>query len=202
MLMRFDIPFVISLVEKSLPLSNWGFVESAKTELTVIYNSQWCRVKFVIDRDRTSDSLHVFYGRLNAIDNVETMEWNGEKCRCWHGYPDIKVVIEFLNGTSPQDAYQRRLKPLPFIQDYHNSELAKSISDHDEQALTLHAVIWKHYGLRFFGLFDLQHPDVWEQYLVYLKEYYRLDDEGSRAAYERRGLAWKPPFDPPQHKRC
>ena len=33
------------------------------------------------------------------------------------------------------------------------------------------AMIWEHYEQRFFELFDLRRPDLWDDYIGFLKEY-------------------------------
>jgi hypothetical protein len=189
--MRLDIDTVTSLVSSSLPLSDWGFTESVKTELTVIYNSQWCRIKFLIDRDMTKDYLYVYYGRLHALDNEQVMKWDGESCYCWHNHLDIRRALEFLDGVSPQNAHKWQRTPLPLFEDYFNSKLTKSIDNIEERSIKLHSKIWEQYGVRFFELFDLRRPDLWNQYLEFLKEYYRLDDIG-----------FPKDHDPPRYKRC
>jgi hypothetical protein len=46
---------------------------------------------------------------------------------------------------------------------------------------SLHHNIWKYYGRRLFELFDLRQPDLWNRYVKYLMEYYRLQDENFRS---------------------
>ena len=199
--MRLDIDTLINLVSHSLPLSDWGFIESAKTDLYIIYNSQWCRVKFLIEKDRARDYLHVYYGRLHASDNAWMLKWNDENCYCWHNHFDIQLVIKFLDGIPPQVAYNEHLTHLKLFQDYYNSELAKSFTNIHEQFLKLHSTIWARYEIRFFELFDLRRPDLWKQYIDFLQDYYRIDDEESNAVYRRRGQV-REPVNPPLHKKC
>jgi hypothetical protein len=199
--MRYDITTIQNLVTHYLPLADWSFVENAKTDLSVIYNSPWCRIKFLIEKDRSRDLLHVDYGRLHALDNASTMKWKGEKYYCWHHYSDLHLALKFLDGTSPQDAFRQRIKSAPFIQDYYNSEFAKSIDNAPEQALRLHDAIWSHYRLQFFELFDLRRPEIWKGYTDFLKEFYKLDEEENLIVYKERGLLIKP-FDPPLYKKC
>ena len=71
----------------------------------------------------------------------------------------------------------------------------------EERSLKLHAAIWTQYGLPFFELFDLRRTELWEKYTVFLKEYYRLSYEESRAVYERRGMEWKP-SEPLEYQVC
>jgi hypothetical protein len=43
-----------------------------------------------------------------------------------------------------------------------------------EWLLKMHMEVWDHYGKRFFKLFDLRRPDLWEQYSGFLKEFYDI----------------------------
>lgn len=199
--MKLDIATLTDLITQSLPLQDWGFTESAKTDLFVIYDSQWCRVKFLIEKDRARDYLHVYYGRLHASDNSWTTNWKGEACYCWHNHLDIQLALQFLDGVSPQDSYRRYSVSVPFFQAYYDSEFAKSISNVEEQLLKLHSFMWEHYGLRLFELFDIRRPDLWQPYLDFLRELYRLIDKQMDAVYERDGLV-REPLDPPEHKKC
>lgn len=199
--MRLDTFALTNLVVRCLPLQNWSFVESVKTDLNVIYDSPWCRLRFFIEKNRTGDTLHVFYGRLHALDNAWTMKWNDENCYCWHDYSDTQLTLKFLDGISPQAAYRQRLSPAPITREYHDSEFAKSIINYEERFLKLHAFIWEHYKLRFFELFDLRRPNLWEKYTGFLKEYYGLDEEESRNIYKQRNLVWVT-SDPPLYKKC
>ena len=197
--MRLDIATVENFVAHSLPLSDWGFFESAKTNLYVIYNSQWCRIKFLIDKDRNEDYLHIYYGRLHAPDSTWRMEWGGKSCYCWHW--DFREVLEFLDGASPQTAYEQRYTPFQFYEDFYNSKFEKSSESFLEKQIKLHSAIWDYYGIRFFELFDLRHPNLWEKYIKYLKEYYKLHEEQIDAAYKLNGITRDPEY-PPQYQKC
>jgi len=204
--MRLDIAAVVNLVTHSLPLSQWGLAESVKTDSYVIYNSQWCRVKFYIDIDGHTHwtSLWVYYGRLHALDNEWTMKWKGRYHYCWHdSNSDLKEALQFLDGVSPGTAYKTRWQRLPLLDEFHNSESGKNLIRYpDEYTLQSQALIWKHYGVHLFELFDLRRPDLWEKYTDFLKEYYTLDEKEARAAYKQKGIVWEPPFNPPRYKRC
>lgn len=200
--MKMDFTTLTELIIRFLPLQDWGFTESIRfhsgADFAVIYNSQWCRVKFYIERERFGENLHVYYGRLHALDNALIMKWNGENCYCWHDHHDLQLALNFLDRVSPQDAYKTRLAPIKLFQDYYDSDLAKNASSGpEEHSIKLHSLIWKHYGIRFFELFDLQHPDLWHQYIDYLKEFYRLEDK----EFNLKGIK-RVPYDPPQYKKC
>jgi len=54
----------------------------------------------------------------------------------------------------------------------------------------IHSSIWEHYGERLFELFDIRHPELWEKYIDFLKEYDRLNN-------------FPPvPIYPPEYKVC
>jgi hypothetical protein len=50
----------------------------------------------------------------------------------------------------------------------------------------MNTVVWQHYGKRFFNLFDLRQPQLWEQYRKFLKEMYDI---------KGRSPNIKPPLD-------
>jgi hypothetical protein len=202
--MRTDFSTLIDLIESSLPLQSWGFSENARLErdgnLVVIYNSQWCRIMFYVEKERNSELLHVFYGRLHALNNSVLMKWNGEDHYCWCDYYHFNLALKFLDGYSPEKAFETKRIPLRLIQDYFDSDFAKSIKDLMELNIKLQSVIWEHYGLRFFELFDLRRPDLWEKYLEFLKEYYRPLEEKLNVGFRQKGL--ERPSSPPGYKRC
>ena len=45
---------------------------------------------------------------------------------------------------------------------------------HPKYVVVLQSAVWKHYGQKLFDLFDLRHPDLWEEYRKFLEEYYKL----------------------------
>jgi hypothetical protein len=209
-----------SLTEQCWSLQKWGFKRSARfggmpydtaypsedfhkiKYPVIIYDSEWCRIKITLDKERTHDDVHVFYGRSHAPDNEWLLTWRGEACYCWHNTSAMLLALDFLDGTSAREAYQRHLQPIDFILNYLRSEYAKSIGGYEKRSLKFHAAIWEQYGLRLIQLLDLRHADLWEQYIIFLREYYRLDEEESRIVSQQRGIAWSPSFDPPLYQRC
>lgn len=172
---------LIDCIEKDLSPENWGFrkVNRLPNKLTVIYESEFCRVKFAL---RGSDYGPVFassvhYGRLHAPDNEFYMYWNGEQFRCWHSSSDILTrTLPFFEGMSPQ---QIAIEQAAFWQSREASlGVDHPISDYIEYPLKLHSKIWERYGKKLFGLFDVRQPELWE-------EYSRFSDEYSRAWYKR-----------------
>lgn len=179
---------LVELLEKHLDLDRWGFKQSyisPKHYPTVIYDSEWCRVKFVLNSgDRYGpDELGVYYGRLHAISNDSFMVFDGEKCWCWHW--DF-YFLPFLDGVSPQEKAKKYIYS-PVIEKYRKSELAQQLSPGPAWGIGKQAAIWEHYGQRLFDLFDLRKPEPWEQYNEFIRELYTIKD--------RRSFAGHPPMD-------
>lgn len=118
------------------------------------------------------------------------MEWNGEQCHCWHRSPEI---FFFLEGYSPKDIVDKGWDFVPAIRQYWSSEEGSDlrISYHSEFVLKLEALIWERYVQRLFELFDLRHPESWEQYRQFLKEFYKHKNWQPESA--KRGWTPRPP---------
>lgn len=164
------------LLESAFNFEAWGFQESyihfdPYHSVYIICDSEWCRVKFAVNG---GDLLHgygmsVRYGRKHAPDITSTMVWNGEECWCWHEIPE---ALMFLDGFSPQET----------IVEYHTkgrwrfmeAENTQKTNSRLESNVKMHALIWKKYGRRLFELFDLRHPELWNQYVSFVAEYHKL----------------------------
>ena len=182
------------LITRILEPEKFGFVESykhveAKTLSHVIYDSEWCRVNF---SETPGDlwqesSIDVFYGRLHAPNEDVFIMWQGHECRAWQQEYE---ALQFLDGLTPQEVIQQR-----YVQDQWPQIIEpfrKQILKHGNLAefmLEMHAAIWLHYGPRFFELFDLRRPDLWEGYRKFLKEYYDIKGRSPR-------------IDPPPDQVC
>jgi hypothetical protein len=174
---------LVALIEENLNPKGWGFTQSfinfAKSSgQVVIYDSIWCRIRFSFSRQRSPeyDELSIYYGRLHALNEEPYMEWKGKKCRCWH---ELWEPLRYLDGLSPSDAVQQSelLKQLPtVVENFWNSDQAKILREvyPPKHGIVLHSKLWQHYGQRLFDLFDLQRPDLWDEYQKFLAEYYRL----------------------------
>jgi len=198
---------LMRIIEEELDLRRWKFYLSY-TKLSdidgvahrnIIYDSEWCRIRFEYSRRFPPDAhqLHIFYGRLHASNDDEIMLWNGEKCYCWHGVG--LTHLYFLDGFSPAETLNSQIiGRLPsVVGKFHESDLGWQLRRDRglRYNIVRESVIWKHYGLRLFELFDLRRPDLWEQYIDYLKEYYRIRDE-------RAGIDGAALFNPPLYKIC
>jgi len=174
---------LIQLIEENLGIEHWNFRLTFKKfikarNIKVIYDSEWCRVKFMFSRMHypETDEISIDYGRLHAPNEDLFMVWNGEGCRCWHSILD---PLRFLDGLTPADAYkQAKLNnELPLvIRNFRQSKDGKKLLKEypPKSAIVQQATIWEHYGTRLFELFDMRRPDLWEEYRQFLKEYYRL----------------------------
>jgi hypothetical protein len=174
--------YLVQLVESNLELDRWGFKKSysliSVNDLpTVIYNSEWCRLRFVFNKgiQRSSDELAVCYGRLHApnssVEDIAIL--NGENCYCWHR---VESVINFLDGVSPQEAVdQMRVHHQwpRLIEQFRQLEEWKEKTQPEQQVI-INAAIWENYGQSFFNLFDLRRPDLWEKYTQFIKEFFKI----------------------------
>jgi hypothetical protein len=172
-----------------LNLAGWGFIESYRSDRLgrLIYNSEWCRISFLWGGwdYRGGNNIHIRYGRLHAPNEKATMIWNGEECHCWH---DFDHALHFLDGRTPEYT-SKKLYSHSLIEKYKQSDLGQSLTgkrSQPEWLTRMHATVWEHYGERFFELFDLRLPDLWDRYREFLKEYYDI---------EGRFPEIKPPLD-------
>lgn len=178
---------ITHVAQGSLDLARWGFKESYRFAKSgnLIYDSKWCRVNFVWGGwdPLGGNNISIYYGRLHASNEETTMTWNGEKCYCWH---DVDYALHFLDSRTPADAAKLNSSH-PLTDPFYEEEIRKKFHRRQPEWLVeMHAVIWKHYGKRFFELFDLRHPDLWEQYRLFLKQVYDI---------KGRSPAVKPPLD-------
>ena len=94
---RINLHELAGLIERFLPVERWEFRKSAQFigspyqavlcsvtgSPVIVYDSEWCRVRFSVQRERHNDSLWVYYGRLHASNDDWVMNWKGEDCNCW-----------------------------------------------------------------------------------------------------------------------
>jgi hypothetical protein len=189
---------VLQLIERNLQVEQWRFRRTftnfAKTSsILAIYDSEWCRVSFLVSRGRDpeDDEVSIEYGRLHAPNEEPFMVWQGEECNCWHHILD---ALRFLDGLSPLQAMeQARIRnELPrVIAEFRDSPDGQKLLQEypPEYAVKQEAAIWEHYGIRLFELFDLRRPDLWDEFRAFLREYHRL-------------LGTKTLYGPPEENVC
>jgi hypothetical protein len=184
------------LAETFLPLKRWGFNYSerlVRQNPVIIFDSQWCRVMFSWSGWDVygGNSVGIYYGRHHATINEAVKDWNGEKCYCWHRPNE---VLLFLDGLSPEEAvaYSTHGQKPNVMEAFEKSEVGVSLSGirkQPEWLMRMHKTIWDQYGQRFFELFDMRRSDLWDEYALFIKNFYRV-----------KGLS--PDIYPPQDQIC
>ena len=166
------------IAQSSLDLDSWGFKESFRVSKPgrLIYNSEWCRISLLWSGwdPMGGNSISIYYGRLHAPNEDTTMIWNGEECHCWHRF---ELPLHFLDGQTPEFA-SKTMYTHHLIKQYKQSELGQRLTGKRRQPewlAQMHTTIWRHYGKRFFELFDLRRPDLWEKYRQFLKQVYDIE---------------------------
>jgi hypothetical protein len=186
---------MIELAEQFLPLNSWAFHQSDRiisTYPVVVYDSEWCRVQLVWGGwDLYAGyTMSIYYGRLHAPSDKAVIMWKGEECYCWHR---VNEALRFLDGLSPQEAVDesRMHGKWPFaMEQFRQSEIGKSLErNQPEWIIRMHGSIWEQYGQRLFELFDLRHPERWEEFRHFLKEFYETEGLNSL-------------IKPPSYQRC
>ena len=179
-LVKVELPKVLSFINDFLKPSNFGFKiakDIPKNAPAFIYQSEKCQVQFVCFRDRPYASepleLYISYGRLHASYGKTIMDWNHEKCFCWHSL-ELSPFLYFLDRLSPSEALQVN-HPKVLHQFFEASRTEKWTFS--EYQVRKHAIIWNYYGERLFTLFDSRHSKQWEEYIGFVKEYDRIGNE-------------------------
>lgn len=191
-----EFPELIQMFENILNVRHWGFQQTfkgvgAQIPPTVVYDSEWCRVRFMLqasDRHDDKTQMTIMYGRLHAPIDQFVITWNGEQCHCWHG---LKRALYFLDGLSPREMIERRSRWPDRMEQFEHSRLEQGLKwPQPEWLVRMHSFIWGEYGKRLFELFDIRRPDLWEKFSLFLKEYDKL--------YEGPPV----PVYPPEYKVC
>ena len=174
---------LIQLIEDSLEIKGWYFSPTytkfiKPNNYKLIYDSEWCRVKFLFSRMHypETDKLLIDYGRLHAPNEEPFMVWNGERCRCWHNVLDPLRFLDSQTASAVQGQSAADKKLPSIVRDFRKSKLGKKLLNEypTKSTLVLQDTLWTHYGERLFEIFDLRRPDLWEEYRRFLKEYYSL----------------------------
>jgi hypothetical protein len=201
-----DFPGFIQMLEVILDFNRWGFQQTfsgvaTQFPLSVIYDSEYCRVRFMWGtqdmRDRYA-TIYIMYGRLHAPNDMIIMPWNGEESWCWH---DVNTILYYLDGLSPQETVKIGSKWPPVMEHVRQSEIGNDLEyeGHDFLIAKMHAAVWKYYGQRFFELLDLRHPDLWERYCSFRKDIRIINYEN----YKKRNYRYPKTYgEPPEDKIC
>jgi hypothetical protein len=167
---------MIRIAQNSLDLGMWGFKESFRASKPgkLIYDSEWCRLSLIWGGwdPLGGNSISIYYGRLHAPNEETTLIWNGEECHCWH---DFDFALHFLDERSPADAAKLYVSH-PLTDPFYQEEFRQKFRRRQPEWLAqMHVTIWRHYEKRFFELFDLRQPGLWQQYQKFLREVYDIE---------------------------
>lgn len=172
-----------SIAQSVLDLDSWGFKESFRASKfeKLIYNSEWCRLSLVWGGwdPLGGNSISIYYGRLHAPNEDTTMICDGEECHCWHRF---ELSLHFLDGHTPEYT-SKTIYTHNLIEQYKASELGQSLTGKRRQPewlAQMHTAVWNHYGEKFFELFDLRQPNLWEKYRQFLREVYNIKGRSPR----------------------
>ena len=166
----------VHLIEQHIDLEKWGFEQTHISEKyeyprerpQVIFDSEWCRVKFTIrsygEMHDQSDVLSIQYGRRHAPDQEDSILWQGEPHHCWH---QVSLALCFLDELPVAEA-ANVLWEYPKLPEYKILEVPQPV-----KVVERHAEIWKRYGQRLFELFDLRQSEVWDRFSLYVKQVYQ-----------------------------
>jgi len=184
--------YMAQLAQRILPLAKWGFEENIRPGERIIYNSKFCRLKIVWGNwdYMGGNSISIYYGRLHAPNEVVTMQWNGEECKCWHR---AEFALHFLDG-------QKLPEKLPLTWLYSHDFLTPFYEDADilkeykrrqpEWLMQMHEVIWERYAPRLFEVFDLRRPELWKQYREFLRACYVAEGRNEEQDEKKKMLPY------------
>lgn len=195
-----EFPKLIEIFEGCLDFNHWGFKLTHTGILPqylpyIIYESERCKIRFSWRQDRSYEEsmISISYGRSHAPLDQNFMIWNGQKCWCWHR---VERILNFLDGLSPTDTNNRELIMPQSINDFYQSNKDRGWIQPEFSARS-EAFLWNRYGQRLFDLFDLHRPDLWNEYIKFLKDYYT--NRGEQNKLKRIPPS---PVNPPLYKVC
>lgn len=194
---RIDNPcdYMAKLALGNLPLDHWGFKESYRSEKEerLVFDSKWCRVQFIWVgwEIYTGYNMRIFYGRLHAPVDAQSMSWEGEECDCWHTLMGAGDALDFLNGLTPEESIAPH--DVPILENLgRNSwwdEIAADKRRVPELTIKKHAVIWEYYGTRLLELFDLRRPEIWKHYREWLLARYKAEGKDEDEQRKKFGIS-------------
>ena len=170
---------LINRLEKFLVFKRWGF-NIAYMELqpnyVVVYNSTRCRIRCYLSVDkRDGEFIGISYGRSHAPNDSLYLDWQGEKQIAWHQFV-IGYIGPFLDGIPPQEMAKTEKE-----QRYRYKSIAGELFEKSGESDMLKGTEWamgfegsvlNYYGDRLINLFDMRHPEYWEDYRCYLRGLY------------------------------
>jgi hypothetical protein len=135
------------LAQEVLSIKKWSFLisERSNKDERLIYDSTWCRVKFIWSGWETyvGNSMSIHYGRLHAPNDQLHLIWGGETCHCWHR---MELVLHFLDKRSPEFAF-RNIYTHSLMEPFYEDTFQKKYHHRQPEWLALmHSTIWEHYA--------------------------------------------------------
>jgi hypothetical protein len=180
-----EFPKVFQALEKFLKPNNRGFELAyngavPNSHPSIFYQSNQCKFRIQCTRDARDPEIEIYisYGRLHAPLDKDIIEWKNEKCYCWHSLSGSPLLY-FLDGQSPAEANSLEYITPRILKEF--LELIKGKGwTVPEYSARKHAFIWERYDQRLFDLFDLRYPDLWDEYVNFLKKYDYIRNERSK----------------------
>lgn len=170
------VSHVYHLAHEYLPLQQWNFSESYRDEKSLIFDSEYCRMKLLAcwdaDMPWVGDyEVSIYYGRLHAPNQGFEMVWQDQRCNCWLDL-SWDYVLEYINHIFP--AVRRPLRKDIFREFL---EKRREFPSRIHWRLAVEAEVWRWYTPHLFELFDLRRPELWEGYRTWLKERYEAENQ-------------------------
>ena len=197
-IVKVEFPKVLQEIEKFLRPNDHGFelihVGAVPNSLpSILYQSKQCKLRIQSLRDRPHEEIeiYIYYGRLHAPLDKDVIEWNNDKCYCWHSL-EFGQALNFLDGMPPIDLVKGDYVTPRAVKEFFESNKEAKWWSRPKFFSKKHAFLWKYYGQRLFNLFDLNYPDLWDDYKNFLKDYYKQYNEKFSARS----------YDPPRYNVC
>ena len=173
-----DFPLLVQAIKEYLDFKKWGFKMQifhagalGGFSSAVIFQSDLCKIKIWTFRDRSYEAPEIYYayGRIHAPNDKNRMTWNGKECECWHSHLTLYLILNFLDGLSPQEVAEKKSPHFPeVILNFRKDSLGMSQHERD---VKYHNTIWNHYGQHLFSLFDIRSPGLWNQFVDFYQEF-------------------------------
>jgi hypothetical protein len=200
-IVKTESPKILKAIEKYLKPEKRGFMFVFLGVLplsmpSIHFESAYCkmRIKYTRDRPYEDIEMHISYGRQHAPYEKDVIEWNNEKCYCWHSLEN-SPLLHFLDGLSPAKASETKV--MRVAKEFRELGTGKGWTVPEYWAKR-HAFTWQQYEQQLFDLFDLRYPNRWDEYSRFFKEYILVQDENQK----RLGTYLEGLYNPPRYKIC
>jgi len=180
-------PALIQAITQYLDFKRWGFDyeifhsgSSFSFSSAIIFQSEFCKVRVWTFRDIRDNEAEIYYayGRLHAPNEKHTIKfdkWGGREYTCWHDHLNLYLVLGFLDGLSAEEVAKREFPYFPDVLLKFNEEAIGW--GRQERFARQQNTIWNQYGQRLFGFYDLRTPNMWNQYIDFVKDFRSLKEK-------------------------